>query len=38
MVLGAETGAALARARGLDALFQLREGSGLRFVGTGAFA
>ncbi len=38
MVLGAGAGAELARARGMDALFQLRDDTGLRHIGVGLFA
>lgn len=38
MVLGAEAGTDHARQLGLDALFVLREGDGLRTTGTGCFA
>lgn len=38
MVLGPEAGPALARARGMDALFQLRAPGGTRRLGVGVFA
>lgn len=37
MVLGEEAGPAMARGLGLDALFVVREGAGVRAVGAGAF-
>lgn len=37
MVLGEEAGPAMARGMGLDALFVVREGAGVRAVGTGSF-
>ncbi|WP_042260453.1 FAD:protein FMN transferase [Paraburkholderia heleia] len=38
MVLGDERGVQFARRKGLDALFLVREGKGLRATGTGCFA
>lgn len=38
MVLGDERGVQFARRKGLDALFLVREGEGLRATGTGCFA
>ncbi|MBW6505789.1 MAG: FAD:protein FMN transferase [Rhodobacteraceae bacterium] len=38
MVLGEQAGAALAQRQGLDALFQMRVGKGLRRIGVGLFA
>ena len=38
MVMGPDEGPALARARGMDALFQIRAPGGIRRIGTGLFA
>ncbi|BDA84606.1 hypothetical protein Sa4125_21480 [Aureimonas sp. SA4125] len=38
MVVGADTGASVARDQRIDALFMLREGAGIREIGCGRFA